>query len=83
MVEGFLELVELSKLDTELGGLREEHGGIPAKRSACAEDRASAEERLTRGFISMTTIRPVFGSTANWILQPPVVTPTSETTIFA
>ena len=37
---------------------------------------ASADERLTRGFISMTIMRPVSGCTANWMLQPPVSTPT-------
>ncbi len=37
---------------------------------------ASALERETRGFISMTTRRPSVGSTANWMLQPPVSTPT-------
>ena len=41
---------------------------------------ASAEERETRGFISMTTTRPVSGSMANWMLQPPVSTPTSRMT---
>ena len=39
---------------------------------------ASAEERETRGFISMTTRRPVRGSTPNWMLQPPVSTPISR-----
>src|SRR5207249_2159355 len=39
---------------------------------------ARAEERETRGFISMTTMRPVFGSTANWMFDPPVSTPTSR-----
>ncbi len=39
---------------------------------------ARAEERDTRGFISMTTMRPVFGSTANCTLDPPVSTPTSR-----
>ena len=39
---------------------------------------ASAELRETRGFISMTIMRPVAGSTANWMLQPPVSTPTSR-----
>ena len=39
---------------------------------------ARAEERETRGFISMTTMRPVAGSTANWMLHPPVSTPTSR-----
>ena len=37
---------------------------------------ARAEERLTRGFISMTTISPLVGSRANWTLEPPVSTPT-------
>ena len=41
---------------------------------------ASAEDRDTRGFISMTTTRPVSGCTANWMLQPPVSTPTSRIT---
>ena len=36
---------------------------------------ARAEERETRGFISMTIWRPVAGSTANWTLAPPVSTP--------
>jgi hypothetical protein len=36
---------------------------------------ASALERDTRGFISMTTTSPVAGSTANWMLEPPVSTP--------
>ena len=39
---------------------------------------ASADERETRGFISMTMIRPSTGLTANWMLQPPVATPTSR-----
>ena len=39
---------------------------------------ASAEERETRGFISMTTMRPVSGCVANCTLQPPVSTPTSR-----
>ena len=41
---------------------------------------ASADERETRGFISMTTIRPVAGSMANWTLEPPVSTPISRST---
>ena len=41
---------------------------------------ASALERETRGFISMTTMRPSTGLTANWMLQPPVSTPTSRMT---
>jgi hypothetical protein len=36
---------------------------------------ASAELRDTRGFISITTCSPVTGSTANWMLEPPVSTP--------
>ena len=39
---------------------------------------ASALERDTRGFISMTMSRPSSGLTANWMLQPPVSTPTSR-----
>ena len=38
---------------------------------------ASADERETRGFISITTIRPSRGSTANWMFDPPVSTPIS------
>ena len=41
---------------------------------------ASADERDTLGFISMTMTRPVPGWTANWMLQPPVSTPTSRMT---
>ncbi len=41
---------------------------------------ASADDRDTRGFISMTMTRPSSGSTANWMLQPPVSTPTSRIT---
>ena len=37
---------------------------------------ASAEERDTRGFISMTTMRPFSGFTANCTFDPPVSTPT-------
>ena len=44
---------------------------------------ASAEDRDTRGFISITTIRPVCGCTANWMLQPPVSTPTARITAIA
>ena len=40
--------------------------------------RASAELRETRGFISMTIIRPLSGLTANWMLDPPVSTPISR-----
>src|SRR5690606_41826434 len=41
---------------------------------------ASAEERDTRGFISMTTRRPSLGLTANWTFEPPVSTPISRST---
>ena len=44
---------------------------------------ASALDRDTRGFISMTTMRPSSGLTANWMLQPPVSTPTSRMTPIA
>ena len=39
---------------------------------------ASAELRETRGFISITTMRPFSGFTANCTLDPPVSTPTSR-----
>ena len=39
---------------------------------------ARALLRETRGFISITMIRPSLGLTANWILHPPVATPTSR-----
>ena len=39
---------------------------------------ASADDRDTRGFISMTSISPSRGLTANWMLQPPASTPTSR-----
>ncbi len=41
---------------------------------------ASAEERETRGFISITTIAPFFGLMANCTLEPPVSTPISRST---
>ena len=41
---------------------------------------ASAEERDTRGFISMTIRRPFAGFTANCTLDPPVSTPISRST---
>ncbi len=37
---------------------------------------ARADERDTRGFISMMTWVPSTGSTANWTFDPPVSTPT-------
>src|SRR5437667_320392 len=39
---------------------------------------ASVELRDTRGFISMTTMRPLSGFTANCTFEPPVSTPTSR-----
>jgi hypothetical protein len=39
---------------------------------------ASAEERETRGFISITTMRPSAGLTANCTFEPPVSTPISR-----
>ena len=44
---------------------------------------ARAEERETRGFISITTTSPVAGLTANWMLEPPVSTPTARMTVSA
>ena len=41
---------------------------------------ASAEERDTRGFISMMTMRPSSGLTANCTFEPPVSTPISRST---
>ncbi len=37
---------------------------------------ARADDRLTRGFISMMTMWPSAGFRANWTLEPPVSTPT-------
>ena len=39
---------------------------------------ARAEERETRGFISMTISRPFCGLTENCTLEPPVSTPISR-----
>ncbi|CPL72357.1 Uncharacterised protein [Bordetella pertussis] len=41
---------------------------------------ASADERDTRGFISMTIMRPFCGLTANCTFEPPVSTPISRNT---
>src|SRR3569832_2419598 len=41
---------------------------------------ASADERDTRGFISITTMRPSSGLIENWTLEPPVSTPISRST---
>ncbi len=43
---------------------------------------ASAEERDTRGFISITTMRPSLGLIAHWTLDPPVSTPISRSTLI-
>ena len=44
---------------------------------------ASAEDRDTRGFISMTRISSVAGLTANCTFDPPVSTPTARMTAMA
>src|ERR1700735_5132629 len=44
---------------------------------------ASAEDRDTRGFISITVIRPLAGLMANCTLDPPVSTPISRITRMA
>ena len=44
---------------------------------------ASADERDTRGFISMMTMRPSAGLTANCTFEPPVSTPISRSTAIA
>ena len=44
---------------------------------------ASAEERETRGFISITSTSSVSGLTANCTLDPPVSTPTARITVSA
>ena len=41
---------------------------------------ANADERDTRGFISITIMRPSFGLIANCTLEPPVSTPISRRT---
>ena len=41
---------------------------------------ASAEDRDTRGFISITIMRPSAGFTANCTFEPPVSTPISRST---
>ena len=41
---------------------------------------ASADERETRGFISITTSSPVSRFSANWTFEPPVSTPTARIT---
>ena len=42
-----------------------------------------AEDRETRGFISITRISPVSRLRANWMLEPPHSTPTARTTAAA
>ena len=44
---------------------------------------ASAEDRDTRGFISIITSRPFSGLIANWTFEPPVSTPISRNTAIA
>src|SRR6266852_658961 len=44
---------------------------------------ARAEERETRGFISITSMRPSSGLTANCTFEPPVSTPISRSTAIA
>ena len=44
---------------------------------------ARADDRDTRGFISMTTTSPVARFRANWTLAPPVETPTARMTVIA
>ena len=44
---------------------------------------ARAEDRETRGFISTTTMSPLSGLMANWMLLPPVSTPTARMTAMA
>ena len=41
---------------------------------------AKADERDTRGFISITTMRPSFGLIAHCTFEPPVSTPISRST---
>ena len=41
---------------------------------------ASADDRDTRGFISITRSRPSSGLTANWTFEPPVSTPIFRST---
>ena len=42
---------------------------------------ASADDRDTRGFISITTSSPVSRLSANWTFEPPVSTPTARITV--
>jgi len=44
---------------------------------------ARADDRETRGFISITTISSVCGLTANWMFEPPVSTPTARMHVIA
>ncbi len=46
MLEGLQSLVDLSQVDTRLADRERELSGIPARRSACVEERAQAEARL-------------------------------------
>ncbi len=44
---------------------------------------ARADERDTLGFTSITSLRPVAGSTANWTFDPPVSTPMARRQVIA
>ena len=57
-----------------------EFGGDFRDRESRWPCDASAEERETRGFISMMTMRPLSGLTPNWMFEPPVSTPTARIT---
>lgn len=46
MLEGLQSLVDLSQVDVQLADRERERAAIPAKREACAEQRAQAEARL-------------------------------------
>ena len=47
MLEGLRGLVDLSRVDTELGVCEREKASLPGKRAACSERRAASEARLT------------------------------------
>jgi hypothetical protein len=58
----------------------EESGGDELQGKPVAFD-AKADERDVRGLISIITIRPVFGSWANCMFDPPI-TPIFSTTLY-
>jgi uncharacterized protein len=45
VIDGLQGLVEVSRVDTELAARERERVGVPAKRAACAEERARLEAR--------------------------------------